>query len=75
MRRTHEFSTQPSIIHVQSAESARNGLYEDLSARHDEAMTFTVWREGRYEQVHATVRERWIGIELESYRPRAVAER
>jgi hypothetical protein len=37
--------------------------------RHDETMTFTVWRDGRYEQIHAVVRERWLGMELDDYEP------
>jgi type II secretory pathway component PulC len=39
--------------------------------RHDESMTFTVWRDGRYEQIHATVRERWLGLRLDDYCPAA----
>lgn len=35
--------------------------------RHDETMTFTVWRDGRYEQIHAVLRERWLGVELKDY--------
>lgn len=33
--------------------------------RHDENMTFTVWRDGAYQQIHAQVRQRWLGAELE----------
>jgi hypothetical protein len=35
--------------------------------RLDENMTFTVWRDGRYQQIHALVRERWLGMELADY--------
>jgi hypothetical protein len=36
--------------------------------RHDEAMTFVVWRGGRYQQVRARVPERWLGLQLADYR-------
>jgi Tetratricopeptide repeat len=45
--------------------AAQYDLLADL--RHDETMTFTVWRDGRYEQIHATVRERWLGVQLRDY--------
>jgi hypothetical protein len=35
--------------------------------RHEDAMTFTVWRGGRYRQVRATVPERLLGIGLDNY--------
>ncbi|MCC7180854.1 MAG: hypothetical protein IT177_20915 [Acidobacteria bacterium] len=35
---------------------------------HDEAMTFTVWRNGRYEEVRTKVPERWLGVGLDDYR-------
>jgi len=38
--------------------------------RHDETMTFTVWRDGRYHQIHARMRERWLGMELGTYGPK-----
>jgi hypothetical protein len=36
----------------------------------DPAMTFTVWRNGRYQQIKATVPERWFGVRLQDYRGR-----
>lgn len=47
--------------------AAQYDVLADL--RHDEAMTFTVWRDGRYEPIHAMVRERWLGMALDSYEP------
>jgi tetratricopeptide (TPR) repeat protein len=48
--------------------AAQYPILADL--RHDETMTFTVWREGRYEQIHTHMRERWLGMELADYEPK-----
>ena len=48
--------------------AAQFAVLADL--RHDPTMTFTVWRDGRYQQVHAHIPERWMGVELGDYQPR-----
>jgi tetratricopeptide (TPR) repeat protein len=35
--------------------------------RFDDTMTFTVWREGRYQQVRARVPQRWLGVGFRGY--------
>jgi S1-C subfamily serine protease len=39
----------------------------------DDLITFTVWRDGAYKQVHARVPERWLGTRFVDHRgkPRA----
>lgn len=36
--------------------------------RHDDRMTFVVWRDGRFQELHATVPERWFGLPIVDYR-------
>jgi hypothetical protein len=47
----------------------RNNRQYSVASRltHDDQMTFTVWRGGRYQQVRARVPERWLGIALKDY--------
>lgn len=49
------------------------GVIADL--RHEDAMTFTVWRGGRYQQVRATVPERLLGVGMDDYRGDARSSR
>jgi hypothetical protein len=35
----------------------------------DDTMVFTVWRDGRYQQIKATVPERWFGTTFHPYQP------
>ena len=35
--------------------------------RFDDTMTFTVWRDGRYQQVRARVPQRWLGVGFRGY--------
>jgi tetratricopeptide (TPR) repeat protein len=35
--------------------------------RFDDTMTFTVWREGRYQQIRARVPQRWLGVTFRPY--------
>jgi S1-C subfamily serine protease len=44
--------------------------YQTVSRlRFDDAMVFTIWRDGRYQQIKATVPERWFGTTFHEYQP------
>jgi hypothetical protein len=41
--------------------------------RHDEMMTLTIWRSGRYQQLRTRVPERWLGVGLGDHKGRPTA--
>ena len=50
----------------------RSATHYNVASRfqHNQAMTFTVWRDGRYRQVKANVPERWLGARFQDFHPR-----